>query len=472
MDMIQKVLQEIPDYDAFLTVEEMDKSSIALAEQYPELVELFVAGTSRDGNPLYCLKIGKGGENVLLYGCPHPNEPIGAMMLEYLSWHLAENDELRVEMKYTFYIIKSVDPDGTKRNEGWFKGPFTVSNYARHFYRPESIQQTDWTFPIAYKRLKFDSPMPETEALIRIIEEKRPIFIYPLHNAGFGGTYWYLNREIEAVYPALLESTKKANIPANLGESEMPFIQSFAPAIFKMVGVKQMYDHMERYAEPGTDFAGSITNGTSSVEFAEEFYSPYAVITELPYFLDDRIADMSETDITRKAAAESAFNYQRETFELIEKELKALDAIWDKEGNPFYRAIQMYLKIPLQNETTRKMMAADPQYNQTATVAECFDLAMKSKFYMGILPVAMLWRAVEMEMETKQALDDKGQAQVLQQANGMLAERFERIVEEIDQEFEYRVVPIRDMIRVQLETGLIILQHLQEHVLKGGEGHV
>ena len=38
---------------------------------------------------------------------PHPNEPIGAMMLEYFTRELAENKELREKLDYTWYIVKS-----------------------------------------------------------------------------------------------------------------------------------------------------------------------------------------------------------------------------------------------------------------------------------------------------------------------------------------------------------------------------
>ncbi len=44
------------------------------------------------------------------------------MMLEYLSEKLASDDEFRKSFDYTWYLIKSIDIDGTKLNENWFKG--------------------------------------------------------------------------------------------------------------------------------------------------------------------------------------------------------------------------------------------------------------------------------------------------------------------------------------------------------------
>ena len=128
----KQLIDEIPAYDHFMTVDEMDASTLKLAEEYPDLVTVTQEGTSRSGHPIYCLKIGDGPKNAFMFGCPHPNEPMGAMMLEYFSRRLCEDEALRKELGYTWYLIKSIDVDGTQLNEGWFKGPFTITNYAKN----------------------------------------------------------------------------------------------------------------------------------------------------------------------------------------------------------------------------------------------------------------------------------------------------------------------------------------------------
>jgi hypothetical protein len=153
----EQILSKIPDYKCFLTVDEMDENSKALAEEYPDKVKIFLAGKSRKGHPIYCLKIGNGSKNALMFGCPHPNEPMGAMTLEFFSRAIAEDDELREELDYTWYIIKSIDVDGTMLNEKWFKGPFTLYNYTRNFFRPVAYEQVEWTFPVEYKNYVFNT---------------------------------------------------------------------------------------------------------------------------------------------------------------------------------------------------------------------------------------------------------------------------------------------------------------------------
>jgi len=172
------ILDDVPNYEAFLTVDELKESTSRLAEQYPEVVQHFPIGTSRQGETIEAIKIGQGPKTALLFAMPHPNEPIGSMMLEFFSQRLAEDAALREFLGYTWYLVKCIDPDGARLNEGWFKGPFTLENYARHYYRPPAYQQVAWTFPIEYKTLRYENPIPETQALMGLIEKVRPDFMY------------------------------------------------------------------------------------------------------------------------------------------------------------------------------------------------------------------------------------------------------------------------------------------------------
>src|ERR1700712_3500534 len=145
---LRKIADEIPDYAAFMTIDELNESSHQLVRDFPELASIRVVGTTRAGDPIELLTI-KGGEiQAFVFGGPHPNEPIGTLTIEYLSRKLCEDASLRQELGYTWHFIKSIDSDGMRLNEGWFKGPFTPTNYARHYYRPEPTAQVEWTFPV------------------------------------------------------------------------------------------------------------------------------------------------------------------------------------------------------------------------------------------------------------------------------------------------------------------------------------
>ena len=156
---LQQIAADVPDYQAFLTVDELTASSHRLKQQYPDLVSISEVGKTRNGDPIELLTIAGGDANAFIFGGPHPNEPIGCMTIEYLSQRLCEDDALRDELGYTWHFIKTIDADGMRLNEGWFKGPFSPTNYARNFYRPARHEQVEWTFPIEYKSLNFNDPL-------------------------------------------------------------------------------------------------------------------------------------------------------------------------------------------------------------------------------------------------------------------------------------------------------------------------
>ena len=230
-ELLERVLAKVPDYQTFMTVDELDASSRRLAQEYPGVVSLTEIGKSRSGHPLLCLTIGCGSENAILYGCPHPNEPIGAMMLEAFSRILAEDAELRQALDYTFYIIKVWDVDGVRLNEPGLKAllalPITcVTSSVR---RPP--RQVDWTFPIDYKNLHFHDTIPETRALQNLIDQLHPRFLYSLHNSAFGGVYWYVTQPLEeSFYDRLRGVAAGQHMPIDLGEPEAPYIERLSPA--------------------------------------------------------------------------------------------------------------------------------------------------------------------------------------------------------------------------------------------------
>ena len=182
---LKEFLDQIPNYKEFMTIAELNASSKNLARDF-ENFELKEIGKSREDCPIYCLMIGEGEKNALLYAFPHPNEPIGSMSLEFLSGFLAKNPSFTNESGYTWYIIKAIDIDGAILNEGWFKGNFNPLKYAKNFYRPAPFEQVDWAFPVKYKKLQFNSPLPETRALMELMNKIKPMFTYSFHNSSFG----------------------------------------------------------------------------------------------------------------------------------------------------------------------------------------------------------------------------------------------------------------------------------------------
>lgn len=457
----EDVVKNIPDYKEFMTVEEMDASSQKLAEDYPEVVEIFEIGKTRENHPLHCLKIGEGSKNALMFGLPHPNEPIGAMMLEYFSHELASNEELRKELDYTWYIIKAWDADGTKLNEGWFKGPYTLYNYARNFFRPAGHQQVDWTFPIEYKNLKFNDSIPETTAMMELIDKIKPEFIYSLHNAGFGGAYWYITHETREIYDDLREIAVKHGVPLSLGEPEAPFCEEYSPAIYQSLGIRQNYDYLEKYGVENPE--DNLNVGTCSADYAMEKYESFTLLTELPYFYDERIKDLSESDISRKEAILSNLEFSEESDKFITQTLEDIKKFTSEE-NPFRLALEAFTDNDDGNAAKREMVLQDPLYAKKATVAEKFDNQFVSKFYK-MLSYGMLVRLSESELEKLKETpeEDTVKLEALEKAYENASSHLQELSDRLEKEINYQVVPIQNLVAIQLECGLLLADYLQKN---------
>lgn len=457
--MYDNILNKIPQYSAFLTVDEMDKSSLQLAEDYPDAVKIFKAGKSRNNHPIYCLKIGNGSKKALAYGCPHPNEPIGAMMLEYFSKALAENKEFREVLDYTWYIIKSCDPDGTKLNEGWFKGPYTIYNYAKNFFRPAMNQQVEWTFPIDYKDLHFNKPIAETKVLMDIIDEIKPEFIYSLHNAGFGGAFWYITKKFgKEVYKAYHNASIEQGVPLSLGEPEVPFAENFAPAIYKLIDTVEFYDYFEKYTKINP--AEMIKYGTSSNGYAnKDSYNSTVLVCELPYFYDKRIDDSSESDMMRRDSIIKNCNQEEEFLNTIIEEYNKIEE-FITNNNPFMLAVADRLKFGTGGvEAKREWARNNKELFGKATVAQKFDSLVVSKFY-NILYIGMIIRASEYELNNSSEVNDK-KLSTLKESIYKMEKLLKKSAEELEMELDYSVIPISKLIRIQLECGLITAQELK-----------
>ncbi|MBG0764453.1 MAG: zinc carboxypeptidase [Tissierellales bacterium] len=459
-ELIKKIIDRVPDYKEFLTVEEMDSNSKKLAEKYPDIVEIFEMGKTRENNSIYCMKIGNGKKNGLMFGCPHPNEPIGAMMLEYFTEELAKNKELREKLDYTWYIVKSWDVDGTKLNEKWFKGPFTLYNYSRNFFRPAGHQQVDWTFPVDYKNLHFHETIPETKAMMNLIDEIKPKFIYSLHNAGFGGVYWYLTDDTKDIYDDLKNAAKKQNIQLNLGEPEAPFVEAYEPAIYKNLGIQQNYDYLEKYGVENPEKV--IKAGTCSADYAIEVADSFTMLTELPYFYEERINDLSEADMTRKEAVLKRIEFDEDSNKFIKETMNNIENYLDKK-NPFKLALEAFTDSEKSNEATKKMIEENEEFLRNATVAEKFDNLYISKFYK-LLSYGLLVRASESELEKI----DKSEKQTekykkLEEAFETAKKALKDLSENLEKEINYQVVPIKKLVSIQLECGLIMADYLNRN---------
>jgi len=454
-ELFRGVVSSMPEYQDFLTVDELHGALINLYEEHPELVSLAVVGESEQGNPIYEFQVGDGFNHALLFGFPHPNEPIRSMMLHYLSRELVENQALRDYFDFTWHIVICAEPDKARLNEGWFKGPLDVTNYARNFYRPPYHQQVDWTFPVTYKDYSFDSPTPEARALMRIIEQYPINFLFSLHNSGFGGAYYYWSDDVPELYPVLYEFIEAQGLPLHLGEPEEPYGQKFDDkAMFKMFRFNEIYDYLE---ENSPIHPGELLNGgTSSDDFITRKYKALCVVCEVPYFYDPRIEDVSSSDMTRRQANLEGLEFRKEVLDFVLRNYE--------EAQPLLTARSLFVDAIAELartgetdiETTEHTVRTDAEYERQATVAEKWDASSVSRFYT-LLGLGQFVRMLEHE----KAEAGNGFPQRLQEILAESLAMFDATAADVEADLDYTVVPIKKLASVQLITALYAMDHVQ-----------
>ncbi|MCK4392872.1 peptidase M14 [Candidatus Bipolaricaulota bacterium] len=459
---MNKIIKDIPDYEEFLTVEELNRGSVKLTREHPSVVELSTVGRSRAGDPIQALIIGEGKQTAFLFGTPHPNEPIGAMMIEFLSRKLAEDDEFREWTGFRWVLIKCADSDGTRLNEGWFKGPFTPLHYAENFYRPPHFQQVEWSFPVSYKRLKFNSPIPETRAIMRVVDKEKPAFMYSLHNAGFGGAYYYVSNPCEPLYERYRKEAINQKIPLHLGEPEMPYAKKLSEAVYLMPTVQENYDYLEKYTDK--DPIEVIKGGAGSTEYARQVVPDvFSLVCEVPYFYDSRIDDLREADVKRRDVILHSIELSSKMFNFLKERYRTGTNLLTVPSK-FKEAIEENLRrTPAHLEAKRKWAESTAELEALATISQEFDNYVITRFY-GMLSFGMFIRMIDYQLRNTAKTQEKGK---LEDLKLQVEEELEKHNRKLLEDLNYEVIPIKRLVAVQLAAALATIEYLKEREVRG-----
>lgn len=443
---LKAIAARIPDYEHFLTVDEMRATTAQLHAEFPARTRLQVVGETRQNDPieLFSIHHGDGFPNAFLFGAPHPNEPIGCMTIEFLSRCLCEDENLRTQLNYNWHFIQCIDADHMRLNEGWFRGPFDLRNYHRNFYRPRSNEQVEWSFPVQYKSLTFDEPLPETQALIQCIDELKPHFMFSLHNSESGAVYYHLSDESPSLYPLLRDIPSWFGLQLDMRSAELPYTIELSPGIFKHHTVRQMYDFFA--AQGAEDPAEKIQQGASSFEYAKR-YDTKSIIAELPYWDDPRVSDNSETSLSRQEVVLEAAHRSLATGEWI-------SAQWG-DASPFLQLNTPFHRATADSVNSKGKWALGriswikglPEREQPASVADAFA-SQVSQRSLDQRVIAMWLRALEAEITAGNSPPS------ILAAHSIAEQEFNIRADELDDLTNYRIVSIRDLVGVQLCAGL------------------
>jgi zinc carboxypeptidase len=427
---VTTLLDNLPPIDAFPTVDEMYDFAERMVAKYPDRATLRTIGRSRDGGAIQLLSLTspRARGDVLVVGQPHPNEPIGMATITTLCERLIADPDALETIGASWHFVPCVDPDGTRLNEGWFAGPWTLEHYARNFYRPGPEAQVEWTFPFSAGDFSIDAPMPETVALMAAIDEVRPTVLASLHNAELGGAYYYVTSGDDALYARLTDLCAVHDIPLHRGEPETALSDEFAPAIFSMPRASQLYD----YAVASGFDPAVLVSGGSSLDYAERHDTTFGLAIELPYWRDRRATDLraDPSGASRREVAVRGLDLQESTTATLRSFYDGGDPL---PPSPLADAVGSFLRLLESGYIDAQRQATQgAEFGRPATVAEAFS-AVDGYRMLRLRIGGMLLRALPVDAACRPD-----------------AERtFAEWCAEADADSQAEVIPIADLVAVQ-----------------------
>jgi hypothetical protein len=440
------ILSGVPEAERFPTVDELEAATDRLLIEHPE-ARAWQCGTSRGGHPLRCLEVGEGPLRAVLVGLPHPEEPVGALALEYLLPLLAGTD-LAARLGFRFSVVKVGDPDGARLNESWRDEPHDLSGYLLKVYRPASADQLEWTFPCAYKGYAYTGALPEAEAVMAVVDGEPVDLIMSMHNASYGGVYFYLQEDDAHLREDLTAAAAAAGLPLHLGEPEVPYLETLGDGFYRQFGLCDEYDYL---AAHGQSPAAVFDSGTSSDDYATAAWDCYSIVAEVPRFTSAKAADRAPAGVTRAEAKLRGIEMEQEHVDWLRRRQPEVAARLSRE-TPWLRTVHSYLvhaKTDLAAE--RRQVAEDDGFRREATVAELFDSVYLRELDV-LEKVAQFANMCAAEEERDDLLDEMSEA-----ARSRVRER----AASLETAGGLRPVPLRTAVQVQLAALLYALDHVR-----------
>jgi len=451
---LEQLAGDIPHYQRYLTVDELNASTHQLVQAFPELVKTKIVGKTGQGDPVELITIGGGPRRAFVFGAPDPEEPVGCMMIEFLSRRLCLDEEFRRELGYTWHFVKAIEADGMRRNEAWFKGPFTVSQYARHVYRGWVSDKADYAFPVEYKRFKFDRVLPETKILMAVMDEVQPHFMYALHNGKFGGVWYDVSRPCGPLYKQFETIPEWFGMTINRGETEGGQDNEVASAVYcNQQTFSEWYDEME---EKGHDPVEMRSWGISSRAYAQR-YNTFGLIVEVPFWNDPSADDLTPTNILfgkvvlRGLESMDVFvSWARNVLQSVQDELHL--------NSPIRNFVEKIVWRTQQNRTGQYEWAqSSEKAARPATRAEVFSNTELVLIKQTVLS-GMMARIMSDEIESGNP------SQKIVQVRDTAWMKLAGTNDLLEASSNYQALPIRNLVGVQLCAGLATAEYLRDCV--------
>ncbi len=247
-------------------MDELGAQAAALVARHPQDARLRRVGTSRAGTPLWLLSVGHGSRQALVVAGPHANEPVGGATVLRLAERVLADPRLSEGADATWNLLLCLDPDASRRNEGWLSGPYSLGRYFRNFFRPGFLEQPEWLPDGAA-----GARLPETRALLAVQDELRPFLQCSLHGVDVGGGFVELTHDLPGLARRVAHTAARLAVPRELGPYDTLYWPSLGPAVYRIPPPR-----------PG-DLAAAITEAAvESTWYYPHRYGTVTAVVEAP----------------------------------------------------------------------------------------------------------------------------------------------------------------------------------------------
>lgn len=430
--------------DAYPTVSGVAAAARLLSARHPDLCRMRLAGESRTGRPLWLLSVGHGRRHVLVVAGPHPDEQAGGATVLWLAEQAVADRHRMADADLTWDFLLCLDPDGTVLNETGPAGPRPPAVHFRHTYRPAAGEQPEWAG-------SFRAPgdeLPETYALLAVIDELRPVLQCTLHGTDVGGSWVQLTADIPGLAEPFGKYAAELDIPVQVGTYDALFWQCSGPGVYVLPpgGVR------ERFASEPEDVNGSTW-------CRPHRHGGLTALVEVPMWATRRVADPAPHPDPSRAVAAMAARLRRDGAALTAALERALPVIGSDGGSSDGGSHQLLLRGVEHAVGTFAPLAADydalvgdsPVPLTSAHIA-ALDIAARR---IPLRAAGMLLRLLD-----EQPLGDGDPAAEPGRLRGRLERRLDAGARELVATLDARWVPIFDQVELQARTVLSAVDRL------------
>ncbi|WP_329176137.1 M14 family zinc carboxypeptidase [Streptomyces sp. NBC_01477] len=427
--------------DAYPTVSGVAAAARLLSARHPDLCRMRLAGESRTGRPLWLLSVGHGRRHVLVVAGPHPDEQAGGGTVLWLAEQAVADRHRQADADLTWDFLLCLDPDGTVLNESGPAGPRPPAVHFRHTYRPAACEQPEWAG-------SFRAPgdeLPETYALLAVIDELRPFLQCSLHGTDVGGSWVQLTSDIPGLAEPFGKYAAELDIPVQAGTYDALFWHGSGPGVY----VLPPGGRRERFAcEP--------ENVNGSTWCRPQRHGGLTALVEVPMWATRRVADPAPHPEPSQAIGAMAARLRKDGAALTATLERALPVIGppdsaDSSEALLLRGVEQAVGAFAALAADYDVLAADSPVPLTMAHVAALDIAARR---IPLRAAGMLLRVLDEQPLDGDPAGEPGRLR------GRLERRLDAGARELVASVDARWVPVYDQVELQARTVLAAVDRL------------